>query len=309
MTRANHVLILVIVLIVLQLVWLSLKASTSDSIVSNTKTWTLTGDGKLTELVMVPCHSIYLGGLSSGRYQQDPSFMMHNQNSNSQPEEWALKTYQKSLYQHDMFADHIRSGYEYTMKSPATRLLVFSGGQTSREVGPVSEAQSYLAYLKSHLIPSRSPEPDSSSAATEWGQLNVVTEDFARDSYENLLFSVCRFVEVTGSLPERISVHGFSFKQRRYVNLHRHALDDFPRDRFSYLNGTELRISADMMETLKKSEYENAYSLFERDLHGCSGKLLEKKVSRDPFHRRSGIKGYPHVCPQLKHIFDKCDDK
>jgi len=59
----------------------------------------------------------------------------------------------------------------------------------------------------------------------------VVSEEFARDSYENLLFSLCRFFEITGRYPEKVTVIGFGFKERRFTELHRKAVR-FPRERF-----------------------------------------------------------------------------
>lgn len=39
----------------------------------------------------------------------------------------------------------------------------------------------------------------------------ALTEEHARDSFENLLFSVCRFRELTGSYPHNITVKTFYF--------------------------------------------------------------------------------------------------
>jgi hypothetical protein len=36
----------------------------------------------------------------------------------------------------------------------------------------------------------------------------VQTEEFARDSFENLLFSICRFRQVSQKYPERITIVG-----------------------------------------------------------------------------------------------------
>ena len=66
----------------------------------------------------------------------------------------------------------------------STALLVFSGGQTRREAGPRSEADGYLALAR---------------AFGWWGWVEVAEratdEAFARDSFENLLFGLCRFKE------------------------------------------------------------------------------------------------------------------
>jgi hypothetical protein len=40
-------------------------------------------------------------------------------------------------------------------------------------------------------------------------------EEYALDSYENLLFSIARFREVTGRWPEKITVIGYGMKQAR----------------------------------------------------------------------------------------------
>lgn len=58
----------------------------------------------------------------------------------------------------------------------------------------------------------------------------VYSEEFARDSYENLLFSLCRFHEITGRYPDKITVIGFGFKEKRFTDLHRKAVR-FPKNK------------------------------------------------------------------------------
>jgi hypothetical protein len=58
----------------------------------------------------------------------------------------------------------------------------------------------------------------------------VHSEEYARDSYENVLFSLCRFFEVTGRYPEKVTVIGFQFKEKRFKDLHRKAVR-FPKER------------------------------------------------------------------------------
>ena len=50
------------------------------------------------------------------------------------------------------------------------------------------------------------------------------TEEYALDSYQNLVFSIARFREVTGHYPSRITVVGYTMKRRRFEELHRAAL-------------------------------------------------------------------------------------
>ena len=102
------------------------------------------------------------------------------------------------------FVDHIRTGVEAAAADPLS-LLLFSGGDTRAEAGPRSEAGSYWGVAD----------------AAEWyGHAEVrtraLTEDGARDSYENLLFAVCRFYEVVGRYPARVTVVGYDFKRARF---------------------------------------------------------------------------------------------
>lgn len=83
----------------------------------------------------------------------------------------------------------------------------------------------------------------------------ATTEEFALDSFQNLMYSVARFhevrvrlltmysldreanshdhIKVTGRYPTKITVVGFGVKERRFVELHRRALR-FPRSAFFY---------------------------------------------------------------------------
>lgn len=81
------------------------------------------------------------------------------------------------------FLDHIELGVATAAKDPAA-LLLFSGGQTRRAAGPRSEGLSYWVVAE---------------AAGWFGKRAEVrnrtfTEEHARDSFENLLFGLCRCV-------------------------------------------------------------------------------------------------------------------
>jgi hypothetical protein len=78
--------------------------------------------------------------------------------------------------------------------------------------------------------------------------MRVTTEEYALDSYQNLLFAIARFHEVTGGWPRKITVVGYGMKRRRSVleigfergadgrfeMLHARAIG-WPEDRFEYL--------------------------------------------------------------------------
>jgi hypothetical protein len=74
----------------------------------------------------------------------------------------------------------------------------------------------------------------------------VISEEFARDSYENILFSLCRFFEVTGRYPEKITVVGFGFKEKRFTELHRKAVR-FPKDRYVSIERITLTLGLRML--------------------------------------------------------------
>jgi len=80
----------------------------------------------------------------------------------------------------------------------------------------MSESLSYLLLAETlPLLPANAK--DSNADGPLPLNLRAVTEEYALDSYENLLFSFARFHEVTGRWPERVTVVGYGMKQRRYV--------------------------------------------------------------------------------------------
>jgi len=62
----------------------------------------------------------------------------------------------------------------------------------------------------------------------------VTTETYALDSYQNLLFSLARFHEITGRYPLQVTIIGYEMKRRRFEELHRAALR-FPATNFEYI--------------------------------------------------------------------------
>lgn len=88
-----------------------------------------------------------------------------------------------------------------------------NSGQT-RHGSPLTEGISYHLLASSlSLLP---PTPSSFSSLLT----RATTENHALDSFQNLLFSIARFREVTQRYPERITVVGYEMKRRRFENLH-----------------------------------------------------------------------------------------
>ncbi|XP_073305359.1 uncharacterized protein C57A10.07-like [Primulina huaijiensis] len=223
-------------------------------------------------LVMVAGHSVYTSSSCENVDKEDS---------------WYLESYQKHPGQAATFIKHIQNGVEITGNDDAA-LLLFSGGETRKNAGPRSEAQSYWVaaeskgwFGKQHEVKGR-----------------ALTEEHARDSFENLLFSVCRFRELTGTYPHNITVVGYDFKEERFVYLHRLAIG-FPESRFLYSGTPSTQNSREAAlegEALVRSQ-------FQEDPYGCSGILRRKKLGRDPFHRSIP---YPIGCPEIAGLFRYC---
>ncbi|KAK9727448.1 hypothetical protein K7432_001830 [Basidiobolus ranarum] len=208
---------------------------------------------KLEEIVIVAGHAIYKGNEEENQLHLEDN--------------WVLEEFQKNG-QIEVFLKHIEAGVSLAKDRPNS-LLVFSGGQTRDKAGARSEAQSYWVLAeKMGLL-------DTSEILHR-----AVTEEHARDSYENILFSLCRFHEVTGSYPKNITIIGFEFKRVRFTEIHRKALG-IPNERFHYIG-----IDGSLMNLPTVGESLNSLEPFKKDLYGCHGSLLEKKVSRNPFRQR-----------------------
>ncbi|XP_026394955.1 uncharacterized protein C57A10.07-like [Papaver somniferum] len=227
---------------------------------------------KYQNLVMVAGHSVYISN-NCGKLDSEDS--------------WYLESYQKHPGQAASFLSHIKEAVEIAARDEGS-LLLFSGGETRKDAGPRSEAQSYWAVAESQGWFGNKEDVRS----------RALTEEHARDSFENLLFSVCRFRELTGIYPHNITVVGYDFKEERFAQLHRSAIG-FPEERFFY-KGTP--VSSTSKESAIKGEA-LVRTLFQADPYGCLGPLRRKKLGRDPFHRSIP---YPNGCPELEGLFRYC---
>ncbi|KLO17696.1 hypothetical protein SCHPADRAFT_821127 [Schizopora paradoxa] len=237
---------------------------------------------QLQHLIIVPGHGIWLGG---------PGESVYNEST------WALETYQRgdgSASRISAFISHIRKGIELATDDEES-LLVFSGGST-RSSTPMTEAISYksLAMALDLFPPAEQPGSSLYERAT--------TEDYALDSFQNLLFSVARFREVTGHYPTRVTIVGYAMKHRRYEELHRKALR-WPLDsEYWKYYGIDME-DEEERERAIEGEIENGYKPYETDLYGCHGTLLEKRRLRNVHHR-----AHPYFtsAPELAELLAWC---
>lgn len=216
----------------------------------------------LTELIVVAGHAVFVG---------------HNFEAGDEPTDtadWTLLPYQ--MRQLPAFIEHVRHGVTLAMQRPNS-LLLFSGGETRSAAGPRSEAQSYWWVADAHNWFEAGPNV----------RARAYTEEFARDSFENLLFSLCRFRELVGKYPQHLTVISLPFKRQRFETLHRAALR-WPSERFEYV-GIDGAAEQDDAETARVAAAEQKNSLlpFHDDPYGCKigGVLSEKRASRDPTRR------------------------
>ncbi len=220
---------------------------------------------QLKNLVLVAAHAVYIGN----------DFIEPAEDRN-----WFLQSFQRG--EPPSYIEHIRAGIDDAARDPSS-LLVFSGGQTRYEAGPRSEAQSYWNLADYFQWWS---EPDVKSRST--------TEEFARDSFENLLFAICRFRECTDHYPEKIQVVSWAFKERRF-DLHREALR-ISSDQFQF-HGVNQPADIDGAE---KGEAK-AIAAFKNDPYGTGIDLGGKRIGRNPFYRTNP---YPLSCNDIKGLLE-----
>lgn len=254
-------------------------------------------------LIIVPCHSIWN---QSARADHTP-------NLGHLAEHWFLAPFQLEGNDHIAFIKHGLQAILRLVKDPSNRsVVVFSGSQTKLPAGCISEAQSYyllmwrlisLAHEDEGSFPESFPEDivkslkdikaimllRSITVQSLFTSL-ITTEEFALDSFENLLFSIYRFKQFTEEFPKRITIVGFGFKKRRFLELHAKAIN-FPVKDVKYVSvdpsptgydSTQLKAYFDELESL---ELRNALDLFASDWYGSKSKLKAKKGTRNPFRR------------------------
>jgi len=190
-------------------------------------------------------------------------------------EGWFLLDFQRG--EPRKFIGHIRRAVEEAHRD-SEAMLMFSGGPTRVEAGPRTEALSYWMVADHY----------------DWFGMDGVAsraylEDFARDSFENLLFGICRFHEVIGREPEHVTVVSWEFKRERFERLHRGAIG-WPPERFSYVGAND----PDAIEQALRAE-QSARAKYEADPYSLGEEFRMKKDQRNPFRRQNG---YALSCPQ-----------
>ncbi|KAG7699944.1 hypothetical protein KL930_000631 [Ogataea haglerorum] len=254
----------------------------------------------MTTLILLPCHSVFIAAESTSgsqiqlKPQEDgPGF---NQN------DWILAPFQYEANDHLSFVEHIHKAFDLLNANPDARLVI-SGGFTKEGLN-ISESDSYLQVARLRGL------------ITEQNKDRIYLDEYARDSYENLLLAIALFRKKTGRFPRRTQIVGFQFKRYRFLELHAKVLKLKHVEYFgigpSYPSAAALHIPEHEWETkckryfddLQFSEKRFATDLFEQDWFGCIGsKLYDKKVSRDPLKRGLGRDFYSQDLEPILNAF------
>lgn len=209
-----------------------------------------------TELVIVCCHAIC-----------DDASRATEENS------WRMQPFQRSdaktnkAGEHETFILHILAAISTHVHRPSS-LVMFSGGHTTNS--PLSEAQSYQQVLE-NLQPSLFGQTPSKQ--------ETALEEYATDSYQNLLFSILRFRKLVGRYPEAVTVITHAFKERRFLELHAAAIK-WPRSRLR-VQGINPPFTLEELEDTQKGEHERAYKMFADDSYGVLSPLADKRKARN----------------------------
>lgn len=210
---------------------------------------------KCKNLIIVCCHATYLG---DGYRHPEES-------------DWLLEDFQRSTpatgkpSEHETFIQHIITG-AFALENDPTGMLMFSGGTTTKE-RVRSEAEGYeTVYLglfgKVHA-----------------GIERHATEQYATDSYQNLLFSILRFRKLVGRYPEFVTVITHAFKEARFLTLHAPAIK-WPVHCMR-VQGINPPFTLGELRDTQHGENERGYGRFEKDLYGVHEMLDGKRRARN----------------------------
>lgn len=229
-------------------------------------------------LIMVAGHSVTVTG--------------HLEDANRDEQDWFLLDYQKHKGLPAAIVAHIQAGLQ-AAKEDEESLLIFSGGQTRPLIGPESEGSSYY-----RVVDAMDLWPKQSTV-----RARTTSEEFATDSFTNLLYSICRFKEITGQYPVKITVVSFTFKQTRFETLHVPALN-WPVNRFQYIGVDPPVETGFNLEEATQGELKNAAKPFQSDPYGCHSPVLkQKRRERNPFSRTPP---YELSCPDMAELLRYC---
>ncbi len=209
-------------------------------------------NSNIQHLIMVPGHALLNDQAKAG---QDLDYY-------SDESRWVLAPFQKEELRY--YIQHVKAGLK-ALKKDDQAILVFSGGRTRPGYKKWTEAKSYLEVAK---------------ALPEWDKklsLRIMTEDFARDSIQNVCFPLFLYHEHFDRFPDHLMIANWKFKADRF-DLHRQTLG-FPLESFTYV-GVNDPLKKNLDGALKGEA--KTLKQFTDNPFGLSDELKKKRADRDP---------------------------
>lgn len=264
-------------------------------------------------LIILPCHSVFAPELNSninGDFDSDDIAKSDRFSIALNPKNWILESFQIESDDQISFLKHLELSLLELHENIGNSALVISGGFTKKQIKK-SESSSYLelaekvGFLKS---------PYFKKGA------NILLDEYARDSYENILYSICTFYNRFNKFPQKITIIGFGFKRERFLSSHLVTLgyysvpsindnnikiDNLPDTKHvKYINSGPFldniketmtdsqfeQYQTKFFDSLYENEKKNALDLFIENPFGSKNSLLhDKKLKRDPWNTHNEI--------------------
>ncbi|MGD0260375.1 MAG: hypothetical protein ABSD29_11195 [Verrucomicrobiota bacterium] len=222
---------------------------------------------QLERLILVAGHAVYIGTESR---------------TASGDKAWVLRDFQKG--EPPRYIAQIRFGVELAA-ADSKALLVFSGGQTRLDARSRSEGQSYWLVAEQFGWWQKAGVRERATA-----------EEYARDSFENLLFGIARFREYIGQYPGFIEVVGWEFKRKRF-DFHRQTIGWPGDDQHYQYHGVS---NPNDLDSSMKSEAK-MLAAFIQDPFGTEEPLRSKRERRNPFNQSPP---YAATCPEIAGLLN-----
>jgi hypothetical protein len=263
-------------------------------------------------LIMVAGHGVFRGSDFSS------PFKILDENS------WALEKFQLGQFIPQSIISHISQGLKILVNDP-TATLVFSGGQSRKDCGARSEGGTYLDLViqqnsknlqeiffaadktlsSSELATLQEILSNQTNLPSESNERRILAEEFARDSYENLLFSICRYFQYHGRFPKKITVIGFPHKRERFVEWHRTAIL-WPRSQFYYAGVQAKEVSAMISEgKLKQPSDQKTLARTKMDPYLCKANK-QTRINRNPNRQVAPYRLVAGMPLSVKKLLDYC---
>lgn len=271
-------------------------------------TSTLSKDKPLIQnLIILPCHSIFAPELNTKitNHNDEDTFAIGKDADN-----WLMESFQLESDDHLSFFKHLELSLVELHENIANSALVISGGYTKSSIEK-SESSSYLELAEAVGL-LKNPYFKVGT--------NILLEEYARDSYENVLYGICTFYKKFRRFPAKITIVGFGFKRERFLSSHLttlgyYILPNVDNDELSMSNlpntkhvkyvsagpflpakpagFTETEYEAykdEFWGSLYNNERSKALDLFKSNPFGSNKSILhDKKLKRDPWNKREEV--------------------